>query len=449
MENILKAVEKYIDVIDNAEKFIWKNPEVGFKEFKTNEFMINEFTKLGYSLVKQDDITGFWTYFDTGKEGPTVLLLAELDSLICREHPDADKETGAVHNCGHHLQCASILGVAGAIKDKSVSQDLCGKVKFCVVPAEEGVEITYRKALVQEGVITYTSGKPEYIKRGLLDDVDLAFMLHGCNGGKYNDTIYHFVQGSNGVIRKEIEITGKSAHAGGNPWDGINALNASQLALSACNALRETFKDEEHVRFHSIITKGGDAVSAVPEKVVLESYVRAGNGNALRRANDKINRAITGACLAVGAKVKITDLTGSEPLLNNPDLTNLMHEEGVKFVGEAKCEKFNVWLSSSTDMGDVSTLVPAVHAYVDAEEGLAHGKDYRLKNPLKTCINSACLQIATLVRLLKDGGEKAYEIKQNFNPVYQSVEEYLSKQDSINQTIDCITYTKNGIKINL
>ncbi len=449
MENIKNAVAKYTEIIDNAEKYIWQNPEVGYKEFKTNEFMKTEFTKLGYDIIAQKDITGFWTYFDTGRKGPTVLVLAELDSLICSEHPDCDKQTGAVHNCGHHLQCASILGVAGAIKERAISEGLCGRIKFGIVPAEEGIEISYRKNLVENGVISFTSGKPEYIKRGLLDDVDLAFMVHGCNGEDYDDTIYHFDLGSNGVVRKTTEIMGKAAHAGGAPWNGINALYAAELVFSACNALRETFKDEDHVRFHSIITKGGDAVNAIPEKVVLESYVRAGDGVALKDANNRINRAITGACLAMGAQVKITDLAGSQPLYGNKDLTELMCGVGKKLVSEDKCRNYDIWLSSSTDMGDVSSLVPSVHAYVDAERGRAHGKDYKLKNPLKTCVDSANLQVATLVELLKDNGVKAYEIKKNFKPAYNSVKEYLSAQQSLNRSYDCISYENNEIKINL
>ncbi len=449
MEIIKKAVEKYAKSMDNAQAYIWKNPEVGYKEFKTNEFMLSEFAKLGYETQRPKDITGFTTYFDTGRKGPTVLVLAELDSLICAQHPECDKTTGAVHNCGHHLQCASILGVAGAIKEQSVSGELCGKVKFCVVPAEEGIEIGYRSGLVEQGVISFTSGKPEFILRGMLDDVDVAFMVHGANSEKYDNTTYHFDLGSNGVIRKKTVVTGKAAHAGGSPHDGINALYATELCFSACNALRETFKDEDHVRFHSIITKGGDAVNAIPEKIVFESYVRGANAKSLNNANYKINRAITGACLSIGAKVQITDMAGSEPLFGSPELTNLMCDVGKKLAGEDKCEKYNVWLTSSTDMGDVSSLVPSVHAYVDAETGKAHGMDYKVKNPLKTCIDSASLQVATIVELLKDGGAKAYEIKKAYKPTYASVEEYLKQKRQTSKTYDCIEYQGENILINL
>ena len=112
MKNIAKIVEKYSDLILKVERDLWKIPEPGFFEHKTNEYLIKAFEDMGYTLTKAENITGFYTTIDTGKEGPTVLVLAELDSVICDSHPECDKETGAVHSCAHHAQCASLLGVA-------------------------------------------------------------------------------------------------------------------------------------------------------------------------------------------------------------------------------------------------------------------------------------------------------------------------------------------------
>ena len=101
--------------------------------------MKTEFIKLGYEITEADGITGFYTVYDTKKQGPTVLVLAEMDALYCSEHPDADKETGAVHACGHNTQMAIMLGLASALKEDGYALGLCGKIKLCVVPAEEGV----------------------------------------------------------------------------------------------------------------------------------------------------------------------------------------------------------------------------------------------------------------------------------------------------------------------
>ena len=98
--------------------------------------MEEAFEKLGYDIVRAGDIPGFYTVLDTGREGPEVLVLSELDSLICADHPDADPETGAVHCCGHHAQCAALVGLAAALKEPGVLDSLSGRIRLCAVPAE-------------------------------------------------------------------------------------------------------------------------------------------------------------------------------------------------------------------------------------------------------------------------------------------------------------------------
>ena len=144
MEKIISAVEKNKQLILDTERYIWKNPETGYKEFKTNKYMAETFEKLGYELTYADGITGFYTVLDTGKPGPEILILAELDSIICPDHKESDPETGAVHSCGHNAQCAALVGIAAALKEEGILDDLCGKVRLCAVPAEELLEIEYR-----------------------------------------------------------------------------------------------------------------------------------------------------------------------------------------------------------------------------------------------------------------------------------------------------------------
>ena len=108
MKKLVEAVEKYSKLILDTERYIWKNPETGYKEVKTSKYMEDTFRSLGYELVMAEDITGFYTVIDTGRPGPQVLVLGELDSIICPEHPEADPQTGAVHSCGHNAQCAAL-----------------------------------------------------------------------------------------------------------------------------------------------------------------------------------------------------------------------------------------------------------------------------------------------------------------------------------------------------
>ena len=264
MNNLFNLVDKHEKLIRDAHAFLWANPETGYKEWKTHDYLEEQFAKLGYELTLAGDIPGFITEIDTCKEGPTVAVFGEMDAIICATHPEADKETGAVHSCGHCAQGAALLGLAAALKEEGALDGFCGKIRLVVVPAEELIEIEYREALCKKGIIKYFGGKPEFMWRGLLDGVDMAFMFH--TGGN-NEQNFNINRGSNGCIVKTMTFQGISSHAGDSPHRGINALYAANVALSATNALRETFVDGDHIRFHPIITHGGDSVNAIPDTV--------------------------------------------------------------------------------------------------------------------------------------------------------------------------------------
>ena len=441
MKEVFKTIDKYEDLILKAEQDLLRMPETGYFEYKTNAYMIKAFENLGYEVVKADGITGFYSVLDTGKKGPTVLVLAELDSLINFQHAYADPETGAAHTCGHHVQCATIIGVAAALKEDAVIKNLSGKIKLCLVPAEEGIEIGKRNELVRKGVIKFTSGKPEFIYRRYFDDVDIAFMVHaaGCDNSKK----FLLGIGSNGVLRKSTVLKGVAAHAGGNPYDGINALNAAATCITTLNSLRETFKEEDFVRVHSIITKGGDAVNAVPEKVVMESYVRAASVKALKKTNEKVNRTISACAAAFGAKVEITDMPGSEALHDDENLLSAAKEVLTELVG-ADAIGYRPWLASSTDMGDVSTLFPAIHAYACGASGTIHSKDFIISDPVNACVNNARFQVGLIVKLLENGGKVANEIIEKFKPQFNSVDEYIEHKLSTSMSKDTVLYNEDG-----
>ena len=442
---IKALIEKHKDLILRAEREIWKNPEVGFKEVKTDAFMKSEFRKLGYPLTEADGIPGFYTVLDTGKPGPTVLVLAELDALYCSDHPDCDPETKAVHACGHHAQCAAILGLAAALKEEGALEGLSGRIKLCLVPAEEGIDIEYRMNLIKEGKISFASGKQEFLSRGYLDDADLAFMVHA---GVINEArpglTFRKYKGYNGVIRKKIVIRGKAAHAGDCPHLGINALNAAALVIQAVNNLRETFKESDYVRFHPIVTKGGDAVNAVPAEVIMQSYVRAASTAALDSANKRINRAIGAAAAANGCTVLICDLGGSEPFFEDKNLTDVFSAVCEEIGGKDCYENCDEWEACSTDMGDVAVNIPAIHPYAVGATGSEHGKDYRIPDPGATCGNSAVLQFAMIQRLLENGAEKAKEIIAAYRPVFPTIKEYAAFKKSQTADYNAVVQNEDG-----
>ncbi len=437
MKDINRAVDKYRDLILKTERHIWKHPETGFREYKTTAYLAEQFEKLGYTLTMAEGITGFYTDIDTGRPGPFVMILGELDSVICPAHPEADPETGAVHACGHNAQCAALLGIAAALREKEVLSKLCGRIKLCAVPAEEMLEIEYRTALKKEGRIKYLGGKSEFMHRGYFDGVELAFMVHTADS-------YSVTDGSVGLIPKYMIYKGKASHAGGAPWVGCNALYAANCGLNAINALRETFRERDIVRVHPIITSGGDAVNTIPETVTMESYVRGKSLDAIKKTNEKVNRALCGAALSLGANIEIIDAPGYAPLVNCPDLVQLCAEAAELAIPEEDFRIDHDTSAGSTDMGDLCAIMPVVHPYARGCRGKDHGNDYEIYDPDSACVKNAKWQLAMLTLLLRRGGKRAREIIDSYKAPFASAKDFLAYQDSFVDAGDRITYHEDG-----
>ena len=141
----MHTVTKHRERILNTFEYIWANPETGYREWKTHAYLKQQFEELGYTVTEAGNVPGFIVDVDTGREGPTVGIFAEMDGLLIPEHPEADKETGAVHACGHVCQTASLVGVAAALKEPHALDGLSGKIRLIAVPAEEGIEQEYRQ----------------------------------------------------------------------------------------------------------------------------------------------------------------------------------------------------------------------------------------------------------------------------------------------------------------
>ena len=435
------AVEKYRDLILEAERFIWKHPETGFRETVTSGYMEEKFRELGYNdLVLADGITGFYTVIDTGRPGPEVLVLGELDSIICPGHPDADPVTGAVHSCGHNAQCAALLGVAAALKEPGVLDGMSGRIRLCAVPAEELLEIEFRTQLKADGKIKYFGGKTEFMHRGYFDGVDLAFMVH--TSGSYS-----IGRGSIGCMSKKIIYKGKAAHAGGSPWSGRNALYAATCGINAVNAIRETFAEPDTIRVHPIITHGGDMVNAIPATVTLESYVRGSSFEAIKKANQKVNRALTGAALSLGTNIEIIDAPGYGPHRNDTGMMKLAEDAAKLAIPDYPMNVNEHVGSGSTDMGDLSAVMPIVHPYCGGCKGTGHGSDYEIADPVAACVDCAKWQVGMLYLLLKDGAERAKTIVEEFKPAYPSFREYLDYIDGLNCEGDRIEYRDDGTAV--
>lgn len=441
-ESLKTMVENCRELILKTERDIWANPETGYHEWETSAYMEKVFEDLGYELVKAGDIPGFYTDLDTGKPGPKVAILGELDSLICGNHPDANPETKAVHACGHNAQCATLAGVAAALKQPGALDGLCGSIRLMSVPAEELIQLGYREELRKKGTIHYYGGKVEFIYRGYFDGVDMAMMIHA---GHMEEGKYLTINpGCNGCVVKNITFKGVASHAGGSPEDGVNALYAATSAFNAANALRETFIDKEHIRFHPIITEGGVAVNAIPEKTKVESYVRGASFEAISLYNKKLNRAMAGSAASIGAGVLLEDRHGYFPLNNDANLNDLA-KEAMEAVGGPDCVVVtDHWDTGSTDMGDVSAIMPAVHPYGAGAIGTGHGMDYFIDDPDLACMAPAKCLLIMADRLLSNDAALAKKVLAEKKTLFSSREEYLAAIDGFNMTKDAVIYEEDG-----
>lgn len=425
-----EAIDQYRETIYRAKDRIYQNPEYGYKETKTTDtvaaFLEQE---LGLSVECGIAVTGCKAEANEHKNGPKIVVMGELDGISCREHKDSN-DIGASHTCGHNLQIAGLLGAAVGLVKSGVLDELDGKVCFMATPAEEFIELEYREQLKKDGKITYFGGKQELIHRGYLDDVDMAMMFHSLDLGENKALIG---PESNGFIGKKIRFTGKEAHAGSAPYDGINALNAAMLAINNVNALRETFKECERVRFHPIITKGGDIVNVVPADVTMEAYVRARTLEGIKDSNSRINSAIKAGGMAVGAQVEITEIPGYLPILKQPEMDDLM-KANLEALGLTGAIVDGGDFTGSFDFGDVSHIMPSIHPMIGGVRGALHTRDFELVDPELACIIPAKAMAMTVIDLLYDGAANAKEILAGFQPV-MTKEEYLAYQQNNDKTV--------------
>ena len=400
---------------------ILKNPEPGFRELKTAKLVAEQFGALGLQPRSGLAVTGVRADASGSTPGPTMAVLGELDSLIVGDHPHADPGTNAAHACGHHCQIAMMLGAASALTNSDILQSLAGRIAFMAVPAEEYIEIEYRDSLRRDGKIEFLGGKPEMVRLGEFDDVHLAMMLHTTSNPAEQQICISNT--NNGSVAKRIQFIGRAAHAGGAPHLGINALNAAMMAMTAINFNRETFRDEDSIRVHPIITKGGEAVSAVPADVRMETFVRGRSLEALMDANTKVDRALRAGAMAVGADVTIQTIPGYMPLQQHKGMAEIFRANAADLVGEDNVSYVN-HRGGSTDMGDISHLMPVIHPYIGGAVGLGHGATYVIEDYSLAVIKGAKALAYTVIDLLGDNASHGNSIVGGQRPD-MTISEYL------------------------
>jgi amidohydrolase len=401
---------------------IFNHPELGFKEWDTAKLVADQLKALGLSCEAGLALTGVKACAKGKQSKVRVMIMGELDAVVCPLHPSADPTTGAAHSCGHNSQIAAMLGAAIGLTP--FREHLDGDLIFAAVPAEEYVELEYRERLQQDGKIEFFGGKQEFIRLGVLDDVDLGMMIHSHAGVEERRFLLNCE--SSGFVGKIIKFIGKEAHAGAEPFAGINALNAAALSLMAINTQRETFKDADRIRVHPIITKGGDLVNIVPADVRMETYVRGRNIEAVVSASEKVNRAIQGSAMAVGATAEIKEIPGYLPLIQNEPMNALFGENATQLLGpEAILTGYE--LMGATDAGDISSIMPFMHISTGGYSGTAHSRNFTICDAEMAYVMPAKAMAMTAVDLLWDGAAQAAQIKKNYQPKFnkQSYLEFL------------------------
>jgi amidohydrolase len=326
-QHVVAEVQARRDELVHIADTIHANPETAFQEFESAALLSGTLEKNGFAVERgvANLETAFVATLRGQEGGPTVAFLAEYDALL-----------GLGHACGHNLIGTAAVGAGLAMK--VVLPKLAGTIQVIGTPAEEG-----------------GGGKAIMVDSGVFDDVDAAMIVHPSSHNMTRHT-------SLTVYPVSIEFFGKAAHAASVPDQGINALEAMILTFVGMNALRQHLRDD--ARVHGIITHGGDAPNIVPEYTAARFGVRAADTPYAAEVLEKVRGCAEGAARATGARLEFKECAPRcDAMIPNPRLAALVEANMAKLGIEATPPSPNV-RKGSTDMGNVSRVVPALHPYI-------------------------------------------------------------------------------------
>ena len=424
---IVELIDDHQKEIINFATDIWNHAELGFKEERTAKKFSEALQKQGLKTQEHLALTGVKGILSTGRSGPTICLMGELDALPIPNHKNTNPETGAAHCCGHNAQLAGVMGAAIALSDSNILKELCGNIVFFGVPAEEYVEIEARNQMRKQGLIKYGCGKCELIRIGAMDDIDLVVGHHSSTEKKYLVAN----RSCNGFVTKSVHFEGKSAHAAGAPEDGIDAMAAANIAMHAIDAQRESFRDCDTVRVHGCLTKCSNAANIIADEVTMEYSIRGKTITSYLDASKKVDRSLKAGAIAMGCKVTIETMPGNLPIIPVKDATV------IREVLELVCENTPVTetgpdfhSTSSGDYGDISCIMPLLQFNTGGFSGELHNNNVEVCDPYDAYVNTAKIFALTAYRLLKDHAQRANTIINEFEPTL-SKKEYIDLMDSM------------------
>jgi amidohydrolase len=302
------------------------HPETAFEERRSAGRLVAALQGAGFEVETPvaDLETAFVARHRFGPGGPRVALIAEYDAL-----------PGLGHACGHNLISAASLGAARALRTELDATS--GELLVIGTPAEEG-----------------GGGKVLMLRAGVFDGIDAAMMFHP---GARTMT----VRGALAATRVTMRFLGRAAHAAAAPHLGINALDACIQTFNAVNALRQHVRDE--TRIHGVITHGGDAPNITPAYAEAKFIIRHRSHVYVDELKERVYAAARGSAAAVGATVEFEEgLAYAERKINRTLAERF--KAHLESQGEPVVEPLAVGGVGSSDFGNLSQALPAIHPYV-------------------------------------------------------------------------------------
>lgn len=420
----MDSIEKRIlDIIDaHAREIIafgddiWHHAELGYREHRTSGKFADVMKSLGLDTQTGIAITGVKSYLKPKEDGEVRLaLIGELDALPISTHPDAWSETGAAHCCGHNAQLTGVMGAALALADPEVSAALGGNVVFMAAPAEEGGDEALKRDLIAQGLIQYPGGKCELIHTGALDDISMAVGHHMSDSADQKHVVVN-ARGM-GMVEKTAIFHGKASHVGTSA-DGIDAQAAALLAMNAINTARESFASSyywEDYRYlvHTALMTNAKATNIVTDEARLGFSIRGQNAEQIDALAYRVERAVKGAAMALGAGVEIRTTPGYLPFVTLSDASvireafELADPEGKTPILE---KTPNGRFRGTSDFGDVSNIMPLLFFNTGGQSGDAHTDTLRVVDPMEYYIMPAKIFALTAYRLLKDDAVRVKQL---------------------------------------
>lgn len=366
--------EQYEDIKFIADK-IYANPELGYKEVHTKQTIIDFLESVNPDVGVSDfSTTGFRTTLGNEDKDLHVAFIAELDAVYAPTHMYADQSNGAAHNCGHYTQVAIALALYNYLLKSEAYKQLNYKITFVFVPAEEYLDLPYREELMKQNKISHYGGKPEAMKLGVFDDIDVGICVHAM-GGEFEKRSIEINCDLAGFLYKKYDFIGKATHAGFDPFSSKNAYNMSNLFNVAVGLSRQQLKESEHVRINPIVMESDMSTNVIPNHIKVGTDLRTKSIDYLKEVAGKLDDAAKGSALSLQGEVEMETQMGYMPFIQDRYLSGFVKEaynesEEIEDIIE------NNFISAAGDIGDLSYMIPCIQIGYSGFTGTIHGDDF-------------------------------------------------------------------------